>query len=148
MGSTSLLRRVFKQKHTIGYGDHKVMASIGYIEMALGPAWGNAQIEIPLEQRHPILLWYHKLCEYQRTFVKVPGKVHGAGMTGAVAAYMHLAYDLYALDHNAELQATGQCFSAGRSIITISEFSNNRSNTISLPSGVKSNVRIAAVLSN
>lgn len=25
-------------------------------------------------------------------------------MTGAVAAYMHLAYDLYALDHNAELQ--------------------------------------------
>lgn len=26
-------------------------------------------------------------------------------MTGAVAAYMHLAYDLYALDHNAELQA-------------------------------------------
>ena len=26
-------------------------------------------------------------------------------MTGAVAAYMNLAYDLYALDHNAELQA-------------------------------------------
>ena len=25
-------------------------------------------------------------------------------MSGAVSAYLHLAYDLYALDHNAELQ--------------------------------------------
>lgn len=36
--------------------------------------------------------------------MKEQGKVHTAPMTGAVAAYLHLAYDLYALDHNAELQ--------------------------------------------
>ena len=75
-----------------------------YIKMATGPEWGNAEIAKPLEQRHPILVWYQKLCEYQRTFVREPGKVHSATMTGAMAAYMHLAYDLYALDHNAELQ--------------------------------------------
>lgn len=75
-----------------------------YIKMAVGPDWGNAELAKPLEQRHPILVWYHLVCEHQRRFVKEPGKVHSAQMTGAVAAYMHLAYDLYALDHNAELQ--------------------------------------------
>jgi hypothetical protein len=75
-----------------------------YIKMALRSEWGNAEIAKHLEQRHPILIWYHKLCEHQRTFINQPGKVHSASMTGAVAAYLHLAYDLYALDHNAELQ--------------------------------------------
>lgn len=75
-----------------------------YIKMAIGEDWGNAELAKPLEQRHPILVWYHYLCDHQRHFIKEPGKVNSASMTGAVAAYMHLAYDLYALDHNAELQ--------------------------------------------
>lgn len=75
-----------------------------YIKMAIGSEWGNTEIAKPLEQRHPILIWYQKVCEYQRMFITEPGKVASAQMTGAVAAYMHLAYDLYALDHNAELQ--------------------------------------------
>jgi hypothetical protein len=78
---------------------------INYISSALGADWGNAELQKPLDQRHPILVWYHKLCEQQRLFIKEPGKVATARMTGAVAAYMNLAYDLYALDHNAELQA-------------------------------------------
>lgn len=78
---------------------------INYIASALGAEWGNAELQKPLDQRHPILVWYHKLCEQQRLFIKEPGKVATARMTGAVAAYMNLAYDLYALDHNAELQA-------------------------------------------
>lgn len=77
---------------------------LDYIKIAIGPEWGNAEIAKPLEQRHPILTWYHKICEYQRTIVKEHGKVNSAPMTGMVAAYLHLAYDLYALDHNAELQ--------------------------------------------
>jgi hypothetical protein len=67
---------------------------LSYIMIAIGPDWGTAELAKPIEERHPILVWYHKLCEHQRTFVKVPGKVHGADMTGAAAAYMHLAYDL------------------------------------------------------
>lgn len=78
---------------------------ISYIASALGTEWGNAELQKPFDQRHPILVWYHKLCEQQRLFIKEPGKVATARMTGAVAAYMNLAYDLYALDHNAELQA-------------------------------------------
>lgn len=75
-----------------------------YIKMAMGPEWGNSELAKPLEQRHPILVWYHHLCEHQRRFIIKPGKVQSAPITGAVAAYMHVAYDLYALDHNAELQ--------------------------------------------
>jgi hypothetical protein len=75
-----------------------------YIKMKLGPAWGNAEIAKPLGERHRILIWYQRICDYQRTFLTEPGKVSSAPMTGAVAAYLHLAYDLYALDHNAELQ--------------------------------------------
>lgn len=76
-----------------------------YIKTTIGAEWGNAELQKPFGERHPILVWYHKLCEQQRLFIKEPGKVSGGPMTGAVAAYMHLAYDLYALDHNAELQA-------------------------------------------
>lgn len=75
-----------------------------YIKLAIGADWGNAELAKPLEQRHPILFWYHHVCDHQRSLIKEPGKVHSALMTGADAAYMHLAYDLYALDHNAELQ--------------------------------------------
>ena len=76
-----------------------------YLKDALGSGWGNAELQKPFDQRHPVLVWYHKLCEQQRLFIKEAGKVSTARMTGAVAAYLHLAYDLYALDHNAELQA-------------------------------------------
>ncbi len=76
-----------------------------YLKNALGTDWGNAELRKPFDQQHPILVWYHKLCQQQRLTIKESGKVSTARMTGAVAAYMHLAYDLYALDHNAELQA-------------------------------------------
>jgi hypothetical protein len=75
-----------------------------YIKITLGSDWGNAELAKPLEQRHAVLRWYDKLCAHQRRSVPEPGKVANAAMTGAVAAYMHLAYDLYALDHNVELQ--------------------------------------------
>jgi len=75
-----------------------------YIKIAMGSDWGNAEIAKPLEQRHPILAWYHLVCNQQQRFIAEAGKIHSAQMTGAMAAYMHLAYDLYALDHNAELQ--------------------------------------------
>lgn len=75
-----------------------------YIKVAMGSAWGNAELAKPAEQRHPVLVWYQKACAYLNQFIKEPGKVHPTSGTGAVAGYLHLAYDLYAIDHNAELQ--------------------------------------------
>lgn len=75
-----------------------------YIKMVLDPNWGKAELAKPADERHPILNWYQKVCAHQKTYITELGKVSSAPMTGAVAAYMRLAYDLYALDHNAELQ--------------------------------------------
>jgi hypothetical protein len=75
-----------------------------YIKMVLGPAWGTSEIAKPLEERHPILVWYHHLCIVQQQYIKTPGQVTSMPKTGAISAYTQLAYDLYALDHNAELQ--------------------------------------------
>ncbi|SAL39690.1 preprotein translocase subunit SecA [Caballeronia udeis] len=78
---------------------------IDYLKDAIGTEWGNAELKKPLDQRHPILIWYQKLCEQQRISITEPGQVVSAKMTGAASAYMNLAYDLYALEHNAELRA-------------------------------------------
>jgi hypothetical protein len=75
-----------------------------YIKMAMGVDWGSTELAKSLDQRHPILVWHHLRAEQLNRGPKEPGKVHSVPMTGASAAYLRLAYDLYALDHNAELQ--------------------------------------------
>jgi hypothetical protein len=43
-------------------------------------------------------------CRYQRDTIKTPGEVSTANVTGIVACYLGLAYSLYLLDHNVEIQ--------------------------------------------
>jgi hypothetical protein len=75
-----------------------------YLGTILGGEWVNEELKKPLAERHLVLRWYHLLCLHQWKFATRPGEVYTAPMTGAAAAYLGLAYDLYALDHNAELQ--------------------------------------------
>jgi hypothetical protein len=75
-----------------------------YLILILGREWVNEELKKPLAERHLVLRWYHHLCLHQWKFVTTPGEVYTASMTGAAAAYLGLAYDLYELDHNAELQ--------------------------------------------
>lgn len=75
-----------------------------YISVVLGVEWGNAELRKPLEQRHPLLRWYDALCRHQRKHMTGERRVQSIPSSGATAAYLQLAYDLYALDHNVELQ--------------------------------------------
>jgi hypothetical protein len=75
-----------------------------YIKTKIGPDWGNAEIAKPLADRHPLMQWYDAYCRYQKSTIKTPGEVNSAEITGIVACYLGLAYALYLLDHNAELQ--------------------------------------------
>jgi hypothetical protein len=75
-----------------------------YIKMKLGPEWGNAEIAKPMAKRHPILQWYHEYCLYQAKTIPIPGEVSAAEVTGVVGCYLGLAYGLYLLAHNVELQ--------------------------------------------
>jgi len=75
-----------------------------YVRMAFGVDWGNAELKKPLEDRHPFLKWYQKVCDFQKANFAGSGQISMAPANGAMAAYLRLAYDLYALDHNADLQ--------------------------------------------
>lgn len=71
-----------------------------YIRTTLGGEWGNAEIKKPLEKRHPILRWYHHICNLQQKHVHKLGEIYSAPVTGAVSAYYGLAYNLYLIAHN------------------------------------------------
>ena len=75
-----------------------------YIRVTLGPDWGNAEIKKPPAERHLIVQWYQHYCLYQAKHLVRPGEITDSPMTGIVACYMGLAYCLYLLDHNHELQ--------------------------------------------
>jgi hypothetical protein len=71
-----------------------------YIKIALGGDWGNAEIAKPLEDRHPLMQWYDKMCRLQAAHAKEPGALFETPLTGAVSAYNRLAYNLYLIAHN------------------------------------------------
>jgi SEC-C motif len=71
----------------------------------VGKEWGDAEIKKPLEERHPIVQWYHRLCEFQSMHAaEASGEIYSAIATGPVMAYTALAYDLYTVAHHALLQ--------------------------------------------
>jgi len=75
-----------------------------YIKQVLDPAWGNAELAKPFDERHPIIQWYDAYCRYQQATIKTPGEPALATVTGVVACYLGLAYSLYLVKHNVELQ--------------------------------------------
>ena len=75
-----------------------------YITFIFGKDWGDSELQKPLEIRHPVCVWYHYICQLQRQHVIEVGKVNTAPMNGAAASWLHLAYDLYSLAHNAQVQ--------------------------------------------
>lgn len=77
---------------------------VEYPKFVLGREWGTGELKKSSADQHPILQWYVLVCEHQKATIKTPGVVHTAPMTGAVAAYINLAYNLYLLAHNVELQ--------------------------------------------
>jgi hypothetical protein len=77
----------------------------GYIKKTLGSEWGNDEKEKPAAERHPIMQWYELYARYQQETIKEKGQVSSAKITGLVACYLGLAYSLYLIAHNVELQA-------------------------------------------
>jgi hypothetical protein len=74
-----------------------------FIKTKLTPEWGNAELAKPENKRHPLLNWYQKSCLVQQERTKTPGALFQIEVTGAIRAYLGLAYDLYLCAHNAEL---------------------------------------------
>jgi len=74
-----------------------------YIGRVLTPDWGNAELKKDLAERHPLLQWYQKLCEFQKLHTVQRNGIYTGEMTGSMKLYLELAYDLYLCAHNAKL---------------------------------------------
>ena len=76
-----------------------------YIRLVLGKEFCTAEDAKPPEQKHPIMLWESIFLRQVHTAVRDESGLATGQMTGAAALFLRLAYDLYALAHNVELQA-------------------------------------------
>lgn len=77
---------------------------LSYVRQKLGTEWGAKELLKPPEQQHPIVQWFTRLQDLQRQNQDGEGEIASAPMTGAIAAYLNLAYNLYLLQHNVALQ--------------------------------------------
>lgn len=76
-----------------------------YLPTILGRDWGANEEAKPLDARHPLLRLHALVTQFRERRKGPPSEtIHTASMTGGVAAYLHLAYNLYLLAHNATLQ--------------------------------------------
>lgn len=71
-----------------------------YIFDVLSPNWFDAQALLGRSERHPIREWYEKLLTSFQAAEFVRGEIRRTPMTGAISAFLTLAYDLYTLEHN------------------------------------------------
>ncbi|GGB73172.1 hypothetical protein [Blastomonas aquatica] len=76
-----------------------------YLKDKLTPEWGNAEIAKPLAERHTIMQWYDAVCRLQQATITSPGEPTSMEMKGVLACYFGLAYSLYLIEHNVELQS-------------------------------------------
>jgi len=76
-----------------------------YIKICFGRKWWFKEIKKKPEERHTILKWSELVWRYTKKHVQAAGKIHTAPMTGALESYYGLAYNLYLLSHNVELQS-------------------------------------------
>lgn len=78
---------------------------VGYLGAVMGAEWGNAEIAKPLAERHLIVQWYQACCHLQREHLHDElGEIKSMPMKGVVYCYLGLAYGLFLLKHNVELQ--------------------------------------------
>ncbi|MGV8941497.1 MAG: YecA family protein [Lysobacter sp.] len=72
-----------------------------YIIDVLGKDWFQAEAAKDPDVRHPIFGWHERLMALSKAQPGGPSQVKQIRITGAVSAYLTLAYDLYTLEHNA-----------------------------------------------
>ncbi len=71
-----------------------------YLLGSLGPEWANAEQAKPVEERHPILRWYAQASKQAKSLQVAEGAMISGPMTGAMRAFMNLAYNIYLIAHH------------------------------------------------
>ena len=75
-----------------------------YPKIVLGTDWWKSELGKRPEDRHRILQWANRSWEQRKEFLGEKGRASEQRTTGALAAYMRFAYDLYALKHAVKVE--------------------------------------------
>lgn len=75
-----------------------------YLLGSLGPDWANAEQAKPVALRHPIMKWYASAIEQSKAMQRADGTMISGPMTGAIRAFMNLAYNIYLIAHHGKGQ--------------------------------------------
>lgn len=74
-----------------------------YLIGCLGSKWGEDERKLPLAEQHPIVQWFSLIGFDMESAPADERGLHKISL-GAATAWFHLAYDLYLIKYNAELQ--------------------------------------------
>jgi Holliday junction resolvase-like predicted endonuclease len=80
-----------------------------YLLGSLGADWSNAEQAKPIRDRHQILKWYAQATADAKGMVGPSGMATGP-MTGAIQAFLNLAYNIYLIAHHGEGQEMADIF--------------------------------------
>lgn len=93
--------------------NHKLLSSknwhtfhdflLDYPRIELGDTWFLEELKKPQESRHLIVSWFVRASQ-QAANRNHASKAAGSPATGAIAAYLRFAYDLYVLQHSVNVQ--------------------------------------------
>ncbi|WP_407472238.1 SEC-C domain-containing protein [Xanthomonas campestris pv. campestris] len=79
-----------------------------YILDVLGRDWFEAQTQLEQNELHPVIQWHERFLLASKAANLAAGETRQTLMTGAISAFMTLAYDLYTLEHNNDQTRTTQ----------------------------------------
>lgn len=77
-----------------------------YIKSLIDNRWADNELKKPHTERHPLMIWYEMTVRHNNQHLREPGTVVTIPITGAGAAYLGLAYNLYLVAHNVKVQET------------------------------------------
>ena len=75
-----------------------------YVIYVFGRKWFESEVSKPENEQHPLMRWRRSFFNFHEKQYKSVDEVYSATPTGPMKAYFTLAYDLYLIHHNAELQ--------------------------------------------
>lgn len=77
---------------------------LDYLRRCFGPEWGRIEERKPHAEQHIVFRWWSMFMKQLSSSPSQAGKVRVIPRTGVSAALLALAYNLYLLAHNADLQ--------------------------------------------
>ncbi len=75
-----------------------------YLKIVLGKEWWESNINSNKIEQHQIIIWHRQMVEFQKKQTKNSEGIYYSKVNGSMQSYILLAYDLYTIARNYELQ--------------------------------------------